>query len=400
MALLAIAGLCWLGMIGLIGFSNSFVGAGRPPSNEVLIPIVSLFWLLGAFSIVPLATGVLALRRGAYHAVSGGAWLSLVPALANVPCWPISVGLAVWVLLQMRRDEVRQALGSARPRSGLVPPAPAANSALPPVRTAAGLSHSDSLPIGNAPMLAKPAKLDPFVDAPPVPRRGRVATVLLGLGLLLAGLMVLGCVGTIGSYLFHHSPSPEAVAENSRLLTVNAPDHRLQATLRLSRADYFGGYPMPGVAIPDLNHTLQITDGETYRLMAGQYELTVKSDDVTVFSDSIHIQPDAIQPKIYEVKSGGIVNLEVQTEVAPLSVDVNGHSFIREATKKSQRMIVVPAGSLRIKTHFSNHVFAEKWLELKAGEEITVRASKESIEVISPPAAKPAAAAFPAGSGS
>jgi hypothetical protein len=379
LALLAVAALCWLGMLGLIGFSN-LISWQRTPAPEVFLTIVTLFWLLGAFSIVPLATGILALRRASYHAVAGGAWLSLLPALANIPCWPVSVGLAVWVILQLRRDDVREAFGHGRLRS---------------VRMAPNYQNSASPVPGDTPMLAKPAKFDPFVDAPPHPRRSRIATVLLGLGLLLGGLLMLGCLLGVGTviYYYRNSGNAQSIIETSRPLTVNIPDRRLKATLRLKRANYSGGFPIPGVAIADPDQILQITSGDNYRLIAGQYELTVKSDDVTVFSDAIHIQPDAMQPKVYEVKPGGILNLEVQTQGAHLSVDVNGHPFIQDATQKSQRMLVVPEGALRIKSYFYNHVYAEKWLELKAGEQKSVRVSEASIDEVSASASSPAAPA-------
>jgi hypothetical protein len=206
---------------------------------------------------------------------------------------------------------------------------------------------------------------------------------------------MLGCLLGVGTviYYYRNSGNAQSIIETSRPLTVNIPDRRLKATLRLKRANYSGGFPIPGVAIADPDQILQITSGDNYRLIAGQYELTVKSDDVTVFSDAIHIQPDAMQPKVYEVKPGGILNLEVQTQGAHLSVDVNGHPFIQDATQKSQRMLVVPEGALRIKSYFYNHVYAEKWLELKAGEQKSVRVSEASIDEVSASASSPAAPA-------
>ncbi|MCI0361930.1 MAG: hypothetical protein L0211_25895, partial [Planctomycetaceae bacterium] len=354
-AFLSLAALCWIGMIGLVGFANSiFSTQGERPRPEILFPIVGLFWLLGALSIVPLGAGILALRRGSYHAVAGAAWLSLLPALVNIPCWPLAVGIAVWLVRQLWRNEVREAFADAQ--------------------------QPTSLATGAEPMLAKPAKYDPFADAPPTPR-SRAARALLGLALVLGGLLSLGCLGAVGSYFLHNSGNAGLV--HTGRLAVKIPDRRLKATLRLQNVTY-SGYS-PGAAMQYIDEDVPVVPDNIYRLKAGDYLLTVKSDDVTVFSDNIRVNSDSGKDsvtQVYEVKPGGILNLEVQADRGFVSVEINGHRFVDRVSERSQRMLVVPEGSLRIKgTSFSN-VFAEKWLDMKAGEEVTVRVTSQSIEVI------------------
>jgi hypothetical protein len=123
----------------------------------------------------------------------------------------------------------------------------------------------------------------------------------------------------------------------------------------------------------------------TYRLKSGDYLLTVQSDDVTVFSDHIRVNPESGEISVqqtYEVKQGGILNLEVQSQSGFISVEINGHPFVKDARENNQRMLIVPEGPLRIKGISFSTVFAEKWLDLKAGELINVRVTRDSIEVI------------------
>ncbi len=359
-ALLAIAVLCGLGMIGLVGFSN-IVTAGRAPRAEFFIPIIALFWLLGASSIVPLATGILALRRSTHYAVSGGAWLSLLPALANIPCWPISAPLALWVLWQVRRDDVREALASPTARR---PPSSVAR------------QEFDA-------MLAKPAKFDPFADAPPTPRRSRLATAILGLGLVVVGLTLLGCFSALASSLFHSSGYVWSLQDNTGRLVVKIPDSRLRATLRLEGVDH-PGYSA-GAVMQYLNDQVPVVSDTVYRLKAGQYLLTVQSDDATVFSAPIRINPDKSAgsvPQTYNVQPGGVLHVEAHSAGTFMSVELNGHEIMHHVQRQSQRMLVVPAGSIRLKSLFGNWVHAEKWLEIKAGEEKRVRVSQQSIDEV------------------
>jgi len=236
-------------------------------------------------------------------------------------------------------------------------------------------------------MLAKPAKFDPFADAPPTPTRSRIATVLLGLALLLGGLTMLGCLGAVGSYFWHDSGNAGNLAENAPVYTgrliVEIPDRRLKATLRLSKADYDNF--SPGAAIQNFNDLVQIVPDNSYRLKAGDYQLTVKSDDVTVFSDTIRVNSDNGHslPQTYEVNRGGVLNIEAESDGAYMSVELNGHLIMENVQSRSQRMLVVPEGQIHLKSQFGNQVYAEKWLHLQSGSEKGVLVTPRSIEVVS-----------------
>jgi hypothetical protein len=45
-------------------------------------------------------------------------------------------------------------------------------------------------------------------------------------------------------------------------------------------------------------------------------------------------------------------------------------------------MLVVPEGTIRLKSHYGLHVFSENWFELKAGETIRVRVTDRVIELV------------------
>ena len=114
---------------------------------------------------------------------------------------------------------------------------------------------------------------------------------------------------------------------------------------------------------------------------------------MTVFSDSIYMQPNALQPKVYEVQPGGVLNVEAESDGTFMSVELNGHPFMENINQKSQRMLIVPAGTIRVKSYFGGLVYAEKWLDLKAGETKSLRVTQRSIEEIpltQIPPAKPA----------
>jgi hypothetical protein len=98
-------------------------------------------------------------------------------------------------------------------------------------------------------MLAKPAKVDPFADAPPSPARSRAARAALGVALLLSGVLLLGCLTGVASFIYHNSGNANVVQTGR--LKIKIPDRRLKATLRLQDDDYYG-YP-PGVALQDIN---------------------------------------------------------------------------------------------------------------------------------------------------
>jgi hypothetical protein len=362
-----------LSAIGFVIAGIVFVNTMRH-GDEIAVPAFTIMWVLGLSLPLPLITALLALRRAPYWVLMAGTVLTLATAgLFNLACWPVSMGLMIWVLVELQREDVRAALAAARKtnRPATAPPAEATAN-VPPEKHA-----MHALP----PALAKPAKLDPFANAPPAPRRGRLATVLLGLGLIVGGLMMFGCVGSLAAYFFHMSGQAESPAYSGRLI-VKVPDRRLQATLRLKKADH-SSY-QTGVAIETYNDQIQVVPDNGYLLRTGEYELTVKSDDATVFAAPIRINADSGKsaPQTFEVKPGGVVSIEAEPGQVPMTVELNGHQVIQPATVRSQRMLVVPEGTIRLKSHYGLHVFSENWFELKAGETIRVRVTDRVIELV------------------
>jgi hypothetical protein len=198
-------------------------------------------------------------------------------------------------------------------------------------------------------------------------------------------------MGVMAAWFFHKSSDSVSAPRYGQLI-VEIPDERLKAHLRLTQADEF--LYQPGVAIDDYGDQLPIVSGNLYQLKNGTYRLTVLSDDVAVFSDTIHVFQEAGGvPQTYEVKRGGVLNVEAQSDGTYMSVELNGHAIMDNVQHRSQRMLVVPEGTIRLKSYFGNHVYAERWLELKAGEEKQVRVSQQSIDELpanpAPMAARP-----------
>jgi serine/threonine protein kinase len=372
-ALLAVIALSPVGAISIVAIAATVFAPGLPPGYPILACILVL-----SFPI-PLITALLVLRRASYRVLMTGTLLTLfTAALFN----PVSMGLVIWVLVQLQRDDVRAALAGAKRSDAL--PIPLPLSADLSVATHRVFEYPQP---GEKLMLAKPAKFDPFADAPPTPTRSRIATVLLGLALLLGGLTMLGCLGAVGSYFWHDSGNAGSLTKNVPVhtgrLIVEIPDRRLKATLRLSKADYDNF--SPDAAIQNFNDQVQIVSDNSYRLKAGDYQLTVKSDDVTVFSDTIRVNSDNGHslPQTYEVNRGGVLSIEAESDGAYMSVELNGHLIMENVQSRSQRMLVVPDGQIHLKSLFGNQVYAEKWLHLQSGSEKGVLVTQRSIEVIS-----------------
>jgi len=348
--------------------------------GDVGLTYIVFTWIMALAFPIPLFTALLTLRRASYRVLMAGTLLTLfTSALLNVSCVPLTLGLMIWVLVQLQRDDVRAALAGTNRIEKQPTTTPLTASA----------NQSLAVPIPDEKLMlakpAKPAKFDPFADAPPTPTRGRTATVLLGLALLLGGLMMLGCLGAVGSYFWHNSGNAQATTpRHSGILTVQIPDRRLKATLRLTKAEYSGGFPIPGVAIADPSQQVQVVSDESYRLIAGEYAITVKSDDVTVFSDTIRVNADVSSVgQKYEVKPGGTLTIEAESEGTFMSVELNGQLIMEGVQSRSQRMLVVPEGEIHLKSLFGNQVYAEKWLHLQSGSQKGVLVTQRSIEVIS-----------------
>jgi len=361
-----------LSAIGFVIAAIVFYNTWRYDHDMAFASFV-LMWVLGLSLPLPLVTGLLALRRAPYWVLMAGTVLTLLSAgIFNLAFLPVTMGLMIWVLVELQRDDVRAALATVKKTTRpLAPPAE---------------THGNSTPEKHAmqailPVLAKPGKPDPFAGAPAQPRRSRLASVLLGLGLLLGGLTMLGCMGSVAAYFFHASGSVGAGVPTGRL-TVKVPDRRLEATLRLRKADY--STYNSGVAIETYNDQIHVVPDNAYLLRTGEYELTVQSDDVTVFSTPIRINADrgASAPQTYEVKPGGVLSIETQPGDTLMSVELNGHQVIQTANIPSQRMVVVPEGTIRLKSFFGQHVYAENWFELKAGETLRLRVTDRAIEQV------------------
>jgi hypothetical protein len=223
---------------------------------------------------------------------------------------------------------------------------------------------------------AKPAKVDPFAEAPGTPSASRLRRGLLGVALLATGLLLLaGCTGLFFWMMVH----PFGIqSRESGKLVINVTDRRLVAHLRLEKLDH--SY-MPGDALKTIRSELEVAPGSTYRLSPGDYRLTVKSDDVDVFSDLVRI--DNIQDlKTYDVKPGGILHIHADPERGFITVSINGVTCVQNAMQPSKRMLVVPEGTVRVKALWGNHIYGERLVELKANEERTLRASPQGIEEI------------------
>ena len=124
-------------------------------------------------------------------------------------------------------------------------------------------------------------------------------------------------------------------------LVVKIPDSRLRATLRLESVDH-PGYS-PGAVMQNLSDQVPIVSDTVYRLKAGQYLLTVQSDDATVFSAPIRINPDNNSSKgsvsqTYDVQPGGVLHIEAHSAGTYMSVELNGHEIMYNVQGQSQRI--------------------------------------------------------------
>jgi hypothetical protein len=219
----------------------------------------------------------------------------------------------------------------------------------------------------------KPAKPDPFADAPGVPSDGRVRRGLLGLALVAIGLTTLvGCLGL--ARLVLGPPWKEDRPSGSLVVTI--PDQRLIAMLRLEKVDR--GYNSRD-ALQTANGELEVAPGTPYQLAPGNYRLRVKSDDVVVGSKLIRIVSGT--NSTYEVAPGGILHIHADPQAQFITVTVNGERCIDNAMQPSRRMLVVPEGTVRVKASWGNHqIYGERLVDVKAGKELFLKASLAGVE--------------------
>ncbi len=256
---------------------------------------------------------------------------------------------------------------------------------LPPVRPAQ-LRPEDVVPPVAAPpsgepvmLAAKPVKYpaaaDPLAHAPGTPTGSRFGRGLAGVALIVAGLLVLSCCGGF----FGLGPTTVFTPDHQPgSLRVEMPDSRLQARLRLERTDTG---TLPGDALRTNNAEIEVAPGARYQLSPGDYRLIVRSDDVQVFSDLVRIEPTS--PNIvYTVKQAGILHLHVDPQNQFVTATVDGVTCVNNAMNSSKRMLVIPEGIIRVKALWGNHVFGEALVDLKAGEQQTVRCSPQGVEVV------------------
>jgi hypothetical protein len=232
------------------------------------------------------------------------------------------------------------------------------------------------------PKLPKP---DPLADAPEMPAPSRLRRVLLGLALIAAGVLTLAACAGIAALATGFVPGRLDSYRPSGRFAVTNPDSRLTTGLRLEKLD--GGYA-PGDVLRSERTEIETVSGSEYQLAPGEYRLRVKSDDVIVQSELIRITG---RESLYrhEVKRGGILHVHADPEGRFMSVTINGETCVQNATQPSRRMLVVPEGTVRIKAMWGQHVFAERLVEVKAGEERTLRVTPQGIEDVPTGKTKP-----------
>jgi serine/threonine protein kinase len=248
---------------------------------------------------------------------------------------------------------------------------------VPPVRPAE-LRPEDLVPpvvaspSGETGMLAaKPTKFDPLAHAPDAPPAHRARRGLLGCLLIVGGLMLASCLGVF--WIAYGLPTKY---RNSTYLVVKMPDDRLSADLKLERLS--AGY-LPGEALQSLHSKLEVSPGSRYRLAPGDYRLLVKSDEVVVHSELVHLSELNVDRTV-EVPEAGILHIDFQPRPEMLRLTLDGEECISTTSQSSKRMLVVPAGTLRVKTTWGNHVYAERLVEIKAQEEKTLKITSHDIE--------------------
>jgi hypothetical protein len=167
---LAMLVLSVVGFIAAIAVFFETYRSRAGSSQDMALGAFVIAWVLGLSFPIPLATALLALRRASYVVLMAGTLLTLASAaLFNLACWPIAMGLMVWVLVELQRDDVRAALAAAKkPSSPERPNAPAPSFSSVPVNANPPIPEERAL-LAKPPVLAKPAPPNPFADAPPRP---------------------------------------------------------------------------------------------------------------------------------------------------------------------------------------------------------------------------------------
>jgi hypothetical protein len=194
--------------------------------------------------------------------------------------------------------------------------------------------------------------------------------------LIVAGLACLSACAGLAAVGFGPGGLPVQSRPSGRLV-VTIPDSRVTATLRLERLDH--GYAS-GDALQSMHTEMEVVSGSEYRLAPGDYRLRIKSDDVIVHSELIRISGHENPNYRHEVKRGGILHLHADPQRDFMSVTLNGEECVENTLQPSRRMLVVPEGTVRIKAMWGGHVYAERLVEVKAGEEKALRVTPQGIE--------------------
>lgn len=223
----------------------------------------------------------------------------------------------------------------------------------------------------------KTPKPDPLADAPETPAPSRLRRGLLGLALIAAGVLTLACCAGIAALATGFVPGRlDDPYRPSGRFAVTIPDSRLTVALRLEKLD--GGY-VSGDALRSERTEVEIVSGSEYQLAPGEYRLRIKSDDVIVRSELIRITGHESLFR-HEVKRGGILHLHADPQRDFMAVTINGEKCVENTIQPSRRMLVVPEGTIRIKAVWGAHVYAERLVDVKAGEEKTLRVTPQGIE--------------------